>query len=238
MKKAIVVGASSGIGKSLAKKLVNEGYKVGITGRRLNLLIEIQEQNPDAYVVSDFDISDALHSTGKLERLVNELNGIDLLVLSSGTGDLNSELDFGIDQEIIGTNVFGFTQIVNWAFNVFKEKRRGHLVCITSVAGMRGSRHSPSYNATKAYQINYLEALRQKVNNEGLQISITDIRPGFVDTPMAKGDKLFWVVPVKKATNQIYDAIKMQKEIAYISWRWGIIAAIYSKMPKWIYEKI
>lgn len=238
MKKAIVIGASSGIGRSLARKLVDNGYRVGITGRRKNLLLEIQKGNPNAYIVADFDISEMLRTNEKLTDLITKLGGLDLLVFSSGIGDLNNELAFRVDQDVISTNIFGFTQIVNWSFNLFKEQGFGHLVCITSIAGMRGSRHAPSYNASKAYQINYLEALRQKINNEGLLMYITDVRPGFVDTAMAKGDKLFWKVPVEKAVQQIYDSIKIQKEIVYISKRWGLVAFIYKNLPKWVYEKI
>ncbi len=92
----------------------------------------------------------------------------------------------------------------------------GHLVAISSVGGLRGSRQAPSYNASKAFQINYLEALKQKATFLNIAVSITDIRPGFVETDMAKGEGQFWVASVNKAARQIFDAILNKKEIAYI----------------------
>ena len=237
-KKAIVVGASSGIGRDLAMRLAMKGYRVGITGRRQNLLNEIKKQNPERFITSNFDISDALITKKKLEDLVSELGGLDLLVLCSGTGEINEDLDLSIDQKVIGTNVFGFTQIMNWSFNFFKEQNSGHIVSITSIAGLRGSRYTPSYNAFKAYQIIYLEGLRQKAHNSKISLTITDVRPGFVDTAMAIGENLFWLVPVKKAAKQIFDAIIAEKKVVYISKRWRIIASVYKNIPSILYNKM
>jgi short-subunit dehydrogenase len=73
-------------------------------------------------------------------------------------------LDFKIEKRTIDTNVIGFTIIADWTFNYFQKQKYGHLVAISSIAGLRGSRQAPAYNATKAYQINYLEGLRQRAN--------------------------------------------------------------------------
>ena len=99
MKKAIVIGATSGIGRSLARLLVDNDYKVGITGRRTNLLQEIQIAQPDRYLVKSFDTCETESVTGKLQELVDELGGLDMLILSSGTGDLNEDLDFDIEKK-------------------------------------------------------------------------------------------------------------------------------------------
>jgi short-subunit dehydrogenase len=85
-------------------------------------------------------------------------------------------------------------------------KGSGHLVGISSIAALRGDRESPAYNASKAFESNYLKELRQKVRNSRLSIIITDVKPGFVDTAMAKGDGIFWAAPVEKAAVQIYNA--------------------------------
>ncbi len=231
MKKAIIIGATSGIGKGLATLLVKNGYKVGITGRRSELLDELKRKNPDSFVTKSFDITDTTSSVIKLEELTTELGGLDLLVISSGTGDLNEHLDFAIEKRTIDTNVLGFTCVANWAFNYFEQQKAGHVVAITSVGGLRGSRQAPSYNASKAFQINYLEALRQKATFLNIPIIVTDIRPGFVATDMAKGDGQFWVASVEKATRQIYDTIVSKKQIAYVTKRWRFIAAILKRIP-------
>jgi short-subunit dehydrogenase len=238
MKKAIVIGATSGIGKELAKLLVNYGYIAGITGRRINLLAEMQNEKKDSFVIKSFDITETDNTVQNLEALVNELGGLDLLIISSGTGDLNEQLDFNIEKRTIDTNVTGFTAVADWAFNYFNNQQYGHLVGITSIAGLRGSRRAPAYYATKAFQINYLEGLRQKAGKLKFPIYITDVRPGLVDTAMAKGDNLLWVSSVEKAARQIFRAIIKKRKIVYVTKRWIIFALIFKNLPGWIYRKL
>jgi short-subunit dehydrogenase len=238
MKNAIIIGATSGIGKGLAKLLVANNYKVGITGRRTELLEKLKSENPNSYFIKTFDITDTKITVEKLEELTDDVGSLDLLIISSGTGDLNESLDFEIENRTIDTNVIGFTCVSNWAFNYFEKQKFGHLVAITSVGGLRGSRQAPSYNATKAYQINYLEALRQKATKLRMPIFVTDIRPGFVDTAMAKGEGQFWVSTINKATRQIYNAIKRKKKIVYVTKRWRLIAAIVKRIPRQIYDRM
>lgn len=238
MQKAIIIGATSGIGKGLARRLANEDYNVGITGRRTELLDELKSEDPNLFYAQTFDITETNKIVEKLEILTNQLGGLDLLIICSGIGDLNEELDYEIEKRTIETNVIGFTCVATWAFNYFENQKNGHLVAITSVGGLRGSRIAPSYNATKAYQINYLEGLRQKANKIKSQIFVTDVRPGFVDTAMAKGKGLFWVASVDKATNQIFCAIKKKRKIVYITKRWKFIGIILKKLPRQVYDRI
>lgn len=238
MKKVIIIGATSGIGKGLAKLFAENNYRVGITGRRTELLNELKNENPNSYFIKSFDITDTEIAVGKLEELKTELGGIDLIILSSGTGDLNDNLNFEIEKRTIDTNVIGFTCVSNWAFNLFEKQKFGHLVAISSVGGLRGSRQAPAYNATKAYQLNYLEALRQKATKLKLPIFVTDIRPGFVDTDMAKGEGQFWVASVDKATKQIFEAISRRYKIVYITKRWRLIASILKRIPRQIYDRM
>src|SRR5579871_1838309 len=184
MKKAIIVGASSGIGRELAILLAADGCKVGITGRRGQLLANIQAEQPDNLVVSVFDVTDIKEIPACLQQLCDELGGLDLLGFSSGTGEVSAILDPAISQQTNAVNVDGFTTIADWAFNYFERQGFGHLAGITSVAAIRGNRHAPAYNASKAYQVNYLEGLRQRAFHLKKTICITDIRPGFVDTDM------------------------------------------------------
>jgi short-subunit dehydrogenase len=236
MKKAIVIGASSGIGWSLAEILANQGYLVGITGRRQQNLEGLQKSNPSQYIISSYDCSTENNSI-KLTELTEELGGLDLLVLSSGTGDLNDPLDFDIENRTTQLNVVAFTEIVGWAYRYFENQGFGHVVAITSIGGLRGSRLAPAYNASKAYQINYLEGLRQKANRSKKQIYITDIRPGFVDTDMAKGDGQFWVASKEKVAKQIYSTIERKQGYGYRTKRWVIFALLRKVMPSWFYTK-
>tara|TARA_Y100000589_G_C26941989_1_gene542787 strand:- start:53 stop:766 length:714 start_codon:yes stop_codon:yes gene_type:complete len=237
MKKAIVIGATSGIGNELSKTLVQNGYKVGITGRRKPELEKLQKSNLDNYVISSFDCTN-VNNSEKLDELTSLIDGLDLLILSSGTGDLNENLDFEIENKTNSLNVNAFTEIVDWAFNYFEKQGKGHLVAISSIAGLRGSRIAPAYNASKAYQINYMEGLRQKATKTKKPIYITDIRPGFVDTDMAKGEGKFWVASKEKATQQIFEIIKRKKNIGYVTKRWWLVAKLLSWIPNGIYKKM
>ena len=238
MKKAIVVGASSGIGYQLAVLLSQNGYKVGITGRRDQLLVNLKATNPEQFIVSVFDATDIAAIPQNLKVLTDELGGLDLLVLSSGTGKINPELDINIEQGINALNVAGFTAVANWAFNFFQKQAFGQFAAITSIAGIRGSRQAPAYFASKAYQINYLEGLRQKAKKTKLPIYITDIRPGFVDTAMAAGENLFWVASVEKAAKQIYAAIENRRDVVYITKRWRIVGFLFWILPKFIHKRL
>lgn len=237
MKRAIIIGATSGIGKGLANRMAHEGYRVGITGRRIELLEEIKAQNPTQFEVKQIDVT-APDCVERLEELIQTLGGVDTIIISSGTGDINENLDFEIEKRTIDVNIVGFTAIADHAFRYFQKQGNGHLVAITSVASLRGSAEAPAYNATKAYQANYLEALRIKASKLKLPITVTDIRPGFVNTDMAKGDGLFWVASVEEATSQLYRAIEKKKRIAYITKRWGLIAFLLKVLPYSLYRQL
>jgi short-subunit dehydrogenase len=216
--KAIVIGASSGIGYELSKLLVERNYRVGIVARRIKPLNALKQENPSHYLVLQMDIVQK-NCIDKLQNLVQDLGGLDLLIFSAGIGEINTKLDREIEHRTNRLNVIGFTQVIGWAFNYFCKSGRGHLAAITSVAGIRGSKDAPAYNASKAYQINYLEGLRNRVHTLKIPVSITDIRPGFVDTRMAKGDGLFWVAPVEKAAAQIMDIVDKKKPVGYVTKR-------------------
>lgn len=237
MEKAIVLGATSGIGNELAKILVQNDFKVGITGRRKSKLEELQAGNPSNFVISSFDCT-VENNAEKLQELTTELGGLDLLILSSGTGFLNISLDYESENKTNLLNVNAFTQIVNWAYHFFMNQGNGHLVAISSVAGIRGGSASPAYNASKAYQINYLEGLRIKAKKTKKPIYVTDIRPGFVDTDMAKGEGLFWVAKKEKAAKQIFQIIKNKRAVGYVTNRWWLVGKLLLLIPRKIYRKL
>jgi short-subunit dehydrogenase len=132
----------------------------------------------------------------------------------------------------------GFVKIASFSFNYFRKQGHGQLVVISSVAALRGNSFAPAYSASKAYVSNYAEGLNIKAGKLKLDIVVTDIRPGFVKTKMAKGEGQFWVAPVEKAARQIRVAIAAKKRVAYITKRWWLIAAIMKRVPFWIYRKI
>lgn len=238
MKNAIVFGATSGIGKSLTEILVDEGYQVAITGRRFALLEALKNKFPNQILIKQNDIQDVKEVEKIFHEIVTEFETIDLVIQSSGVGFINPKLEWNEEEQSINTNVLGVTKLYTLTYNLFKKQQFGHLVGISSIASLRGNRAAPVYFASKAYQKAYLESLYIKTKSiQSKKVFITDIRPGFVDTAMALGDGIFWLVPLEKAVKQIHTAIKKKKRVAYISKRWRLIALVLKIAPAWLLKK-
>ena len=236
-KKAIIMGASSGMGKELAKILSGNDYIVGLAARRIDLLDELQKGLPNKSFIKQIDISKPEDAEIKFKEMISEMGGVDLVVISSGYGDLNSKLKWPIEKATIDVNVTGFALIAGIALHHFLDRGSGHLVGISSIAALRGQRSAPAYSASKAFVCNYLEGLRHSASKSGKPIYVTDVQPGFVKTSMSRGNNLFWISTVEKAASQIYDAIVKKKKHAYITKRWRLVAWLLKIVPDWIYNK-
>ena len=234
----IIIGATSGIGRALFEKYAAGGNRIGIVGRRTHLLDELLQEHPDTTVTATADITKQDETERAIDALHSELKHIDLAIVCSGTGDINASLDYDMERPTIDTNITGWTYVIDTLYNIFVQQGHGHLVAITSAGGLRGEPMAPAYSASKAYQINYMEALRKKAYKGGNNIHVTDIRPGLVNTAMAKGEGLFWVMPVEKVAHQIVAAIRKQKSKAYVTKRWHILAIINKNLPFSIYKKM
>ncbi|KPK77959.1 MAG: hypothetical protein AMJ79_01575 [Phycisphaerae bacterium SM23_30] len=235
--RAIVIGATSGIGRSLAEILSQEGYIVGLAGRREHLLEEVKQSLPNRSFTKRMDVSRTEEARGRLGELVAEMAGADLIIVNAGTASVNPELDWHKEKDDIEVNVAGFTALANAAMHHFIRQGSGHLVGISSIAALRGGRSSPSYYASKAFVSHYLEGLRHMTVKTGLDITVTDIQPGFVDTKLALGDNIFWCASAEKAARQIYGAVRKKKSHAYITKRWRLIAWLMKAAPGFIYYR-
>jgi short-subunit dehydrogenase len=236
LKKAIIVGASSGIGWALAYVLAAEGYAVGLCARRLARLSQLQADIGGNSFISLKDI------TGKdvfedFEGFLQSQGTVDMVVISASTGHINPDLSWKLEKETIDVNVKGFTAVADASMRFFMKQGHGHLVGISSVALFRGNAAAPAYNASKAYVANYLEGLRLIAAKNRLPIHITDIRPGFVQTEMAKGEKIFWAATPAKAALQISAAIRKHKKVAYVTRRWRFVSWALRMLPECIYRR-
>jgi short-subunit dehydrogenase len=234
----VIIGATSGIGKSLFQKYATEDNRIGIIGRRGHLLDELRQQYPQIAIAAKADITNTNEIEQAITMLRDEFRYIDLAIVCSGTGDINTTLNYAIEQPTINTNVVGWTFVVDLIYNLFEFQGFGHLVAITSIGGQRGESMAPAYSASKAYQINYLESLRKRAYKSNSYVRVTDIRPGLVDTAMAKGDGLFWVMPVEKVASQIISAIRKKKSKAYVTKRWHLLAIINKNLPYRLYKRM
>ncbi|QJE94512.1 SDR family NAD(P)-dependent oxidoreductase [Luteolibacter luteus] len=230
-KSAIILGASSGIGLELAKVLSEKGYRLGIAARRLELLKAHATGDPNVVSVRAMDLSRA-DASGIFAEMAEEIGVVDLVVISSGTGHLNPELQWELEEETIALNAMGFARIACVAMSIFEKQGHGHLVGISSVAALRGAGEAPAYGATKAFASRYLQGLHLRAGKWSGKIRVTDVRPGFVDTPMMKADKPFWVASPRKAAEQIVSAIEAGKRIVYVTKRWSLIGWLLRHLPE------
>lgn len=237
MKRAIIIGGSSGIGRDLAKILAKNGYLVGVTGRREERLISLSHEINDLFI-KVIDVMQVDEARRLLEELIEQMGGVDLVVLNAGVLFNNKRFDWEEERVVIETNVLGFVAMAHIAMTYFYKKGKGHLVGISSIAALRGRANNPSYGASKAFVSNFLEGLRARAYRDHKDITITDIQPGFVNTDMIKGRKVFWAASSEKAAHQIYNAISKKRMHAYITKKWQLCALLLKWMPRSIYYKI
>jgi short-subunit dehydrogenase len=236
-KKIIIIGATSGIGASVASIYVQNGHRVGVTGRRMELLQSLKNELGENLLTACFDVR-GNENVERVRELIGALGGMDLLIYNAGTGDVSKQPDWQIEETTIRTNVLGCAEIVTYAFNYFVAQGYGQIVFTTSVAALRGNSWAPAYSASKAFMRNYAEGLSMKAYKMKTRIVITEIRPGFLATKMAKGNKRFWVAPTGKAAAQMVAAIEKKKRVAYITRRWRIVGWIMARMPYFLYKRI
>ena len=234
----VIIGATSGVGKTLFEKYANENNRIGIIGRRAHLLDELYQKYPSKTIPTKADITNLEEIEQAINALHKEMEYIDLAIVCSGTGDINATLEYSIERPAIDTNIVGWTFVIDMLYHILEQQGHGHLVAITPVGGLRGEAMAPAYSATKAYQINYMEALCKKAYKSRKQIAVTDIRPGLINTAMAKGEGLFCVMPVDKVASQIIAAIRKKKSIAYVTKRWHILAIINKFLPYCLYKRM
>ena len=201
------------------------------------MLTQMESCYPGKIFTECFDVREE-NNLPHLRSLIQKLGGADLLIYNSGFGDSSKTLDWELDKTIYETNVKGFIEIMNYAFNFFVQQGRGQMAATSSIASIRGNSWAPAYSASKAFQSVYLEGLHMKARKMKVNVFVTDIQPGFVNTKMAKGNGQFWVAPVEKAARQIVHAIDKKKWRAYITHRWWIIAQLMKWAPGWLYHRI
>jgi len=232
MKRAIVIGASSGIGQEVAKLLISQGWTVGVAARRIERM-----QGIGAVAVERIDVTTD-EATTALERLINKTGGMDLFFYASGIGKQNRELSEDIELATLETNGVGFTRMIGAAYRYFACHGGGHIAAITSIAGTKGLGPAPSYSATKALQNVYLQALEQQANSRGLNIRFTDIRPGFVDTDLLSGDFRYpLMLRPEKVAEEIVHAIKQRQHIRIIDWKYRLLTAFWRRVPRFAWRR-
>ena len=238
MKRVIIIGASSGMGMEVAKLFLAEGCMLGVAARREDRLQAIKQLAPDRVVTATIDVT-ADDAPRRLRLLIDELGGMDLFLYSSGIGKQNRMLTPDIELDTVNTNGMGFTRMIGEAYRFFAEHGEGHIAAITSIAGTKGLGPAPSYSATKAMQNVYLQALEQQAHARGLKIRFTDIRPGFVNTDLLKGDFRYpMMLKPDKVARQIVRAVNNNRHVKVIDWRYAILTALWRRLPRCMWRHL
>jgi NAD(P)-dependent dehydrogenase (short-subunit alcohol dehydrogenase family) len=245
-KTALVVGASSGMGAALVKRLVGDGYSVCAVARRRDKLDELAREvaalatsSGGRLVVHAHDVARAEEVPQLFEQIVRELGGLELVVYAAGImpkiGLKEYDTEKDLDQLIV--NVGGAIAWCNAAANLFQSTRKGTIVGISSIAGDRGRKGNPVYCTTKAALNTYLEALRNRLSEVG--VHVTTIKPGFVDTAMTKGmPGLFWLISADRAAELILDAARNRVNTRYVPRRWWFVGTVIRCIPSFVFKKL
>ncbi len=236
MKKIIIIGATSGIGREIAERYAREGCLVGITGRRTALLEEIRTKYPANIFTQEMDICQDAASEN-LQLLIEKTGGMDMLFINSGYGKSAEVLDSAIEVQTTQTNVVGFTRLMVFGYQYFAAKKAGHIIVTSSVASVRGLRQAPAYSASKRYMRHYVDCLAQRAHKEKANITFTTLMPGFIDTDFIAGGNYPFSISLNKACDDIFRAIEAKKRAVYLPYRWNFMVFAWKLIPKWIWER-
>ena len=237
-KRAVIVGASSGIGLEVAKLLLSDGWTLGVAARREEPLQGLKAVASGRVEIMTIDVTKP-DAGERLLALIARLGGMNLYFHASGIGKQNRTLEECIELSTMETNAVGFTRMIGVAYRYFAEKGDGHIAAITSIAGTKGLGPAPAYSATKAMQATYLQSLEQQARQRGLNIHFTDIRPGFVDTALLSGTfKYPMLMRPEAVAREIVRSIYRKRHVRVIDGRYRVLTFFWRLIPNWIWRRM
>lgn len=251
-KKAIVIGASSGMGKEVAKLLSNDGYEVGLVARRLDLLESLQKELPNPSYVQRIDVT-APEARAQLTDLIATMGGLDLSVISitayvdnrnskdpSADDFFDAPKEWEAKERTLNVDAKGFIAMADVVLTYFEKQNHGHLVGVSSTSGQRGVGYTPVYSAAKACISYYMEAQRNYMIQNAINVQVTDVVPGWVaveHSPLGADPDAYWEISVQQAGKEILEGIKRKDKTVYIPSKVWFIACLLKYAPDWIYNK-
>jgi short-subunit dehydrogenase len=238
LKHAIVLGATGGIGSEVVPLLLADGWTLGIAGRSEEKLRKLQQLAPNRIYIQTIDITSA-DAPQHMNDLIARTGGMQLYVALAGVGHQNPTLDTDLEVSMLNTNILGYVRMMDTAFAYFKANGGGHIAAVTSVAGTKGLGMGAAYSAAKRFQVTYLDSLVQLSYMQHLHIKFTDIRPGFVRTPLLS-DGFAYPMEMKpqKVAKHIVRAIRHKRRMVIIDWRYFIMVMIWRVVPQYLWERI
>jgi len=243
-KRAIIIGASVGMGRALAKLLAADGYIVGMTARRVSLLEQLQQEIPTQTYISYMDVSNPDDAVNRLNQMIEDMGGLDLLVIAAtGFWDCDfDDSDWKKSLGVLNVDVVGFFALARTGLNFFENQGYGHLVGFSSIDGLRGIATHQAYSASKAFCSRYLEAERNKFMQKNMPIFVTELCPGWInsngDTDYTEIPYAYWVETLDDAMSDIMEAINNKEHVAYITKRWKKVADLLATIPTDLYNAL
>ena len=236
----IVMGATSGIGYEVAKVLAKRGWRVGVAGRKEDILAQMVDGTDGivAYEVIDVTTPDAVDG---LHRLIDKMGSMDMYFHSSGIGYQNTELDADKELRTIETNCLGMARLTGEAFRYFEQhpEIEGQIAVISSIARTKGLGAAPAYSASKRFTSHYLESLSQLKTIKGIQnIHISDIRPGFVKTPLIEGSNFPMQLDAGKVAVSIVEGLERRKPVITVNWLYRLLVFFWQMIPRFIWIRM
>lgn len=248
MKHIIILGATSGIGKALAETLASRGVRIGAAGRNEKALAQLEAAYPGLVVTRAIDINKP-DAPGLLAKLASDLGGMDIYIHCAGIGVPNPELNPDAEAAVAETNAVGFARMTSAAYGIMRKHAavemeagrnwRGQIVGISSVAGTKGIGELAAYSAAKAFDSTYLEALDQLAHMHRVPVTFTDIRPGWVRTPLiVEGHHYPMLMETDEVVALILKAIVRRKRVQVIDWRWNLAVGLWRLVPGWLWVRV
>jgi NADP-dependent 3-hydroxy acid dehydrogenase YdfG len=236
-KKIFITGGSSGLGEGMARHLAARGHKLALAARRrerLEALAQELESTPGGRpLLFDLDVTEYETVAGVVEDAAQQLGGLDIVVANAGVAGSRAvgSDDLAAVSKIIDTNVTGFIATVDAAVAQFRKQGHGHVVGISSVAGVRGMKNSGVYSASKAAVSRYLEAVR--IETLADNIRVTEMAPGYIDTDLNRSLKTRpFLVSGEAGTKAMADMIEAEVAFRYVPvWPWTIVAQALKWLP-------
>ena len=237
---AFITGASSGIGKALALRLAQEGVEIGLAARRTeqlqNVARTIHESGGRAQIF-ELDVRQPKAVIETMQRADDAMKGIDLVIANAGLANNRRAQKFrwAECEDMLAVNVTGAAATLTALLDRMVSRDRGHLVGVSSLAGMRALPGMAAYTASKAFLSRFLEGLRIDLSNTNIHIS--DVRPGFVSSEMTAhykttGQPMPFLVSAEAAANIITESIISKEHVIAFPWQMKRLMQTATLLPE------
>jgi short-subunit dehydrogenase len=240
---AVITGASSGIGWSLAQTLAAEGCKVGLVARRRSQLADLAGQIEKSGGVAAFaeaDVAERSHVVAAIHDIAARLGPVDLLLANAGVGAPTTIEPFNvpdIEKQFL-VNVLGVVYSLEAVLPQMLQRRRGHIAAISSLAAYKGLPGESAYTSSKAAVNVFMDGLRVQLRSKG--IAVTTVCPGFVKTPMTEVNefKMPWLLTAEEAARRIVRALKRKRKVYNFPWQMALFMRFARWAPDWLLERM